>query len=1072
MKKLHQHLSDNLAWYKHWHETGFHKIVHYGLLVFTVLFTVASIISSTQVSAFNTYYISPTGSNSASGTISAPWGLTKLESITLNPGDIVYLRGGIYTSTKGASAYVHLNIHDQHGASGNMITIANYPGEVPIFDLYNVGFPTNANPWGVILANSTYVDLKGLVIRNLRQAHSGTTGLGISRGFLISNSDNNTVEQLNVYNIAGTGFNVENSNNNLILNNDSHHNGEGYDTGYGAWNTGDGFSVGTGGDTSTGNTFKGNRMYLNSDDGIDSFDWAGSKITYIGNWSFWNGVKPWKNNIDVPVDAANTTSTTPTASMTPGGWSNIINYLYSTPAWAGEGFKLGGHNPSLPNIGDPNSLRKFVYNNVSFENTGGGFQENMDAVYAHKMQLVNNIAWGNGNDGFGFGAGRSSNPSIAHIFMNNIAWNNNRGDSGGDFVFDGINGTSTTNGTSVPSISTNYWHTQYQLNFGNLQSTSFQIAASDFQSLDSTGVDGPRQADGSLPNLPFLKLSATSKFIDKGTIINNLNGVTIPFNGTKPDLGAYEYGTSDTFAPTTSLTSPTTGTTVLGTTQQVAANATDNVGVTKVEFYIDGTTTLLNCTPNPDTTSPYLCIWNTTTVSNGTHTITSKAYDAAGNSGISSVVSVNVQNVDNVPPVVSVIAPTSGSTISGSSVTLSANATDNNAMQKVEFYQGSTLLGTQTSGPGSVFSITWNTTTVANGTYSITAKAYDTASPTPNVATSTAINLIVSNTTSGGTVPDLTLALSPNPILLSTQGGTADLSINVKEIAGKATTAPITIRIPKISGFSAALVTSPNWTLDSSNSSYYTLSSSAIIPASGTSPITMRYTKTGTNSSKTTISVRIRTPSGGETNTTNNLASVILNAMPGGVTQNDTPTANAGPDQSITLPTNSVTLSGSGTDIDGTISTYLWTRVSGSGTITTPNQATTTITGLTQGTSVFKLKVTDNQGGTGTDNVSVVVGASSGSFAFSPFVINQNSGGVFAPSIAITSPNTITTVDFYLDTTYIGHDISGQSPFDIDGGTGYNSTQIANGTYSLTAKATDNLGNTATSPAVSVTISN
>jgi hypothetical protein len=393
-------------------------------------------------------------------------------------------------------------------------------------------------------------------------------------------------------------------------------------------------------------------------------------------------------------------------------------------------------------------------------------------------------------------------------------------------------------------------------------------------------------------------------------------------------------------------------------------------------------------------------------------------------------------------------------------------------MQKVEFYQGSTLLGTQTSGPGSVFSITWNTTTVANGTYSITAKAYDTASPTPNVATSTAINLIVSNTTSGGTVPDLTLALSPNPILLSTQGGTADLSINVKEIAGKATTAPITIRIPKISGFSAALVTSPNWTLDSSNSSYYTLSSSAIIPASGTSPITMRYTKTGTNSSKTTISVRIRTPSGGETNTTNNLASVILNAMPGGVTQNDTPTANAGPDQSITLPTNSVTLSGSGTDIDGTISTYLWTRVSGSGTITTPNQATTTITGLTQGTSVFKLKVTDNQGGTGTDNVSVVVGASSGSFAFSPFVINQNSGGVFAPSIAITSPNTITTVDFYLDTTYIGHDISGQSPFDIDGGTGYNSTQIANGTYSLTAKATDNLGNTATSPAVSVTISN
>ena len=51
------------------------------------------------------------------------------------------------------------------------------------------------------------------------------------------------------------------------------------------------------------------------------------------------------------------------------------------------------------------------------------------------------------------------------------------------------------------------------------------------------------------------------------------------------------------------------------------------------------------------------------------------------------------------------------------------------------------------------------------------------------------------------------------------------------------------------------------------------------------------------------------------------------------------PTANAGQNQVITLPTNYVTLSGSGTDADGNIVGYLWTKISGptAGTITNPN---------------------------------------------------------------------------------------------------------------------------------------
>jgi beta-lactamase superfamily II metal-dependent hydrolase len=96
-------------------------------------------------------------------------------------------------------------------------------------------------------------------------------------------------------------------------------------------------------------------------------------------------------------------------------------------------------------------------------------------------------------------------------------------------------------------------------------------------------------------------------------------------------------GGGDTTQPTTSITAPSNGATVSGTTT-VTASASDNVGVTKVEFYLDGGLT------STDTTSPYSWPWNTTGATNGTHSLTSKAYDAAGNTGTSTAVSITVSN--------------------------------------------------------------------------------------------------------------------------------------------------------------------------------------------------------------------------------------------------------------------------------------------------------------------------------------------------------------------------------------------------------------------------------------------
>ena len=90
---------------------------------------------------------------------------------------------------------------------------------------------------------------------------------------------------------------------------------------------------------------------------------------------------------------------------------------------------------------------------------------------------------------------------------------------------------------------------------------------------------------------------------------------------------------------------------------------------------------------------------------------------------------------------------------------------------------------------------------------------------------------------------------------------------------------------------------------------------------------------------------------------------------------NQAPTANAGSDQSITLPIAAVTLTGSGTDPDGTISSYVWAKLSGpaTGTITNVTAAATAATGLLAGTYVFELTVTDNAGATAKDNIQVIV---------------------------------------------------------------------------------------------------
>ncbi|RZL13067.1 MAG: hypothetical protein EOO89_18300, partial [Pedobacter sp.] len=86
------------------------------------------------------------------------------------------------------------------------------------------------------------------------------------------------------------------------------------------------------------------------------------------------------------------------------------------------------------------------------------------------------------------------------------------------------------------------------------------------------------------------------------------------------------------------------------------------------------------------------------------------------------------------------------------------------------------------------------------------------------------------------------------------------------------------------------------------------------------------------------------------------------------------PTVNAGEDVEITLPINEITLVGTGTDTDGSILSYQWTKIlGGNANLLSPGAKSTKIEKLDAGEYVFQLKVIDNDGGTSTDEVRVKV---------------------------------------------------------------------------------------------------
>jgi hypothetical protein len=215
--------------------------------------------------------------------------------------------------------------------------------------------------------------------------------------------------------------------------------------------------------------------------------------------------------------------------------------------------------------------------------------------------------------------------------------------------------------------------------------------------------------------------SLTARATNSANLTTTSAAVTVTVNAPPPPA-----------PPVVSLTAPAGGSTFTApATITLSANASTATGsISKVDFF-SGSTLI-----GTDTTAPYSFSW--TNVAAGSYALSARATNSSSLTAQSSTANVTVNAASPVMTSVSLTSPANNATFTApATVTLNATAsTTSGSISKVDFYSGSTLLGTDTTSP---YSFTWNN--VAAGTYSLTARTTTSGGQT---AQSSAVSITVS----------------------------------------------------------------------------------------------------------------------------------------------------------------------------------------------------------------------------------------------------------------------------------------------------------------------------------------
>ena len=376
----------------------------------------------------------------------------------------------------------------------------------------------------------------------------------------------------------------------------------------------------------------------------------------------------------------------------------------------------------------------------------------------------------------------------------------------------------------------------------------------------------------------------------------------------------------------------------------------------------------------------------------------------------------------NQSPSVTLTSPSSGASYTApATISYSASASDpDGSISRVDFYRGSTLVSSDTTSP---YTASW--TSAPAGTYSLTAVAVDNEGAS---TTSPPVSVTVNGT--GNQAPSVSF-VSPS------QGATFTAGAQIFVQAAASDSDGTVSRVDLYQGSTL---------LKSDYTSPYSVYWSSVPAGTHTLTATARDNSGLTRSA--TITITVNAPG-------NQLPNVSISSPSTGAT--------------YTAPA-TVSIQATASDSDGTISRVEFYRGSTliSTDTTSPYSASWTNAGA--GTYALTARAFDNSGGSRTSTaVNVSIGSASNQLP-TVSISSPAAGAAFTAPAAITiaataadSDGTIAGVDFYVGTQLIASDTS--SPYTASW------TNVAAGTYSLTAIARDNSGGTRTSTAVAVTVS-
>lgn len=652
---------------------------------------------------------------------------------------------------------------------------------------------------------------------------------------------------------------------------------------------------------------------------------------------------------------------------------------------------------------------------------------------------------------------------------------------------------------------------------GNVATTMVSLNKFGLQTLSILNTQSTASSD------IFPSISADGRWVAFPSDAENVSGlshtvtnlISIDNNNTR-DVFLFDRVTNalpnSSIAPSVTITSPGTATSILvNTATPITVSATTTVGVVStVQFFVNGTSL--------GTTSvfPYTQTWTPTAV--GNYVLSALVTDSFGNRGVSSNVTVTVK----ASPSVGVTSPVFGSSVTvGTTQTVTAVAAASNpgaTITSVQFLANGISLGTSLASP---YSVAW--TPASAGTYNLTAIATDSIG-TQATSSSVAITVTAAGGGGGGGGGGLTAPV----VVIDTPANGSTLTVNTSQTisaTASLTNGTVTSVAFSANGTSIGSATVYPYTINWTPTALGTFTITAV--ATGSNGAQATAVNTVTVSSATAPTVSITAPSTGSTvgvnlaqtitataaSSTGYIASVefLVNGKPlstdtvfpytaswtpsgtgtyiltavakdnSGVITTSAPAsitvaASAAPTVSLTNPGSgssytigsSLTLTAAASDSDGTI-TQVSFYVNGAllSTDTTAPYTSSIWTPASSGNYTLTAQAADNSGNVTTSTaVTVTIGSNAAptvSITSPASGLNYSLGNnVLIGAVASDTDGFIASVQFFANGQLIGAKTAAPYTFSWK--------PASAGTFALTAVATDNIGSSTTSTAVSVTV--